>query len=91
DEFSDKVDERRSDIEKRLQEVVDNFTASLNIPKMASQDDLSEVLRRLDAIEAKLNANTAETVKTVVEETTVAADKPKTTTKRTATRTKKTS
>ncbi len=87
DEFSDKVDERRSDIEKRLQEVVDNFSASLNIPKMASQDDLSEVLRRLDAIEAKLNANTAETVKTVVE----AEAKPKTTPKRTATRAKKTS
>ena len=95
DDFTQSVEDRRSDFEKRMQEMVDSFTASVNLPKMASQEDIEDLNRRLAAIEAKIDAQAAEEVKTVIKETTVVEDKgeekPQTAAKRSTTRAKKTS
>jgi polyhydroxyalkanoate synthesis regulator phasin len=99
DDFVDKVENQRGDFEKRWQEMVDNFTSSVNFPKLATQDDLAEITRRLDAIEAKVEAGTAAEVQAAVAKNAAAAEKKlpatgettgtKTAAKKTATRAKK--
>ncbi len=74
DDFVESVEDRRGDFEKRMQEMVDNFTASVNIPKMATTEEMTEITRRLEAIEAKLGITTAEEVKTAVEKNAAAAE-----------------
>jgi len=99
DDFVDKVENQREDFESRWKEMVDSFTSSVNLPQFVTKDDLTEINRRLDAIEAKVGAATATEVQAVVAEKAAEAEKElpatgETTTakpaaKKTATRAKK--
>lgn len=94
DDFVDKVEDQRSDFESRLKEMVDNITSSVNFPRYASQDDMDQIMRRLEAIEMKLGANTAMEVQAAVAKGAAEVEKEvaaKTAPKKTATRAKKTS
>ena len=66
DDFVDKVENQRDDFESRWKEMVDNFTSSVNFPRLVTQDDLAEITRRLDVIEAKVGATTAAEVQAAV-------------------------
>ena len=94
DEFIDRVDDQRSDFEKRMREMADNLSASINLPKMATKEDIENVLSRLEALEAKVNGATTEKVQAAVEKTAAQAEEAvaqtKTTARKTATRAKKT-
>lgn len=93
DDFTDRVEERRSDFEKRMQEMVDSFSASINLPKMASKDDIDALNQRIAMLEAKLEQHSHVEPAPVAKETPAveAKETPKTTTAKRATRTKKTS
>ncbi len=95
DDFVDRVENQRDDFEKRWKEIVDNFTSSVNLPQLATKDDLAEITRRLDVIEAKVAQGTAAEVQAAIAQKAAEAEKElpaegKTTAaKKTATRAKK--
>jgi len=94
DDFVDRVDDQRSDIEKRMREMADNIASSINLPKMATKEDIEALMNRLETLEAKVNASTTEKVQAAVEATAAqveeVAAEVKTTTRKTASRAKKT-
>ncbi|MEO0583428.1 MAG: hypothetical protein AAF135_14480 [Bacteroidota bacterium] len=57
-DFVEDVDNRRSDVESRVKEMVDKFTESVNLPRLIDQDQYEQLVSRLDAIEAKLGIDT---------------------------------
>jgi polyhydroxyalkanoate synthesis regulator phasin len=95
DDFVDKVENQRDDFEGRWKEMVDNFTSSVNLPKLVTQEDMEVIMRRLDVIEAKVGANTVAEVKAAVAKNAAQAEKAlpaegdTTPAKKTATRAKK--
>ncbi|MEL6696821.1 MAG: hypothetical protein AAFP89_11285 [Bacteroidota bacterium] len=60
-DFVEDVDNRRTDVESRVKEMVDKFTESVNLPRLIDQDQYEQLVSRLDAIEAKLGIDTPET------------------------------
>jgi polyhydroxyalkanoate synthesis regulator phasin len=75
-DFFDKTEARREEMEGRFKEMIDRLSENLHMPHFASQEDIDQVLSRLDAIEAKLGLEKDA--------------EPKAATKKTATRVKKT-
>ena len=57
-DFVEDVDNRRTDVESRVKEMVDKFTESVNLPRLIDQDQYEQLVSRLDAIEAKLGIDT---------------------------------
>ena len=67
-EFVDKMETKRDEFEESLKEAADSMTSNMRIPQFATKEDISTLMTRLEALEAKLGvANTAE-VKAEIEE-----------------------
>lgn len=76
EDFLNSVDVKKDDFEGKLKNVADNVSETIKLPKFMTKADYDALLKRVDAIEVKLNKTSGEEVKKVV--------------KRTATRVKKT-
>ena len=67
-EFVEKMETKRDEFEESLKEAADSMTSNMRIPQFATKEDISTLMTRLEALEAKLGvANTAE-VKAEIEE-----------------------
>ncbi|MEZ4828354.1 MAG: hypothetical protein R3C61_18995 [Bacteroidia bacterium] len=59
DDFMDKVDVRKEEIESKIKDLAGNLTEGLNVPKFVSKEEFDALLKRLEAIEAKVGLATA--------------------------------
>ena len=81
DGFFDQVEDRKKEVEDKFTEITKNFSKSLNLPEFTTKKDLEDIVKRLEALEAKVGLGAKEEVKEVVKKSTTRAKK--TTTKKT--------
>ena len=78
EDFKSKVDERKEEVESKLKDFAASLSESLNLPKITTEEDLKDILKRIEALEAKVGMGNAEDVKKVVKKTASKAKKPTT-------------
>ncbi|WNJ21483.1 hypothetical protein [Pontibacter sp. G13] len=63
EDFFDKVDAKRDEMEQRMKEMADNFAESIQIPKMATKTEMQDLVERIEALEAQLTTKGKTAVK----------------------------
>ncbi|GAB4402304.1 MAG: hypothetical protein OHK0039_00110 [Bacteroidia bacterium] len=71
DDFVGQVEDKRSEMEVKIQEMIENLTESINLPRVVSRTDLDAIVKRLEAIEARLGIETAAEVQAAVQKNVV--------------------
>ncbi|MCB0843557.1 MAG: hypothetical protein KDD63_06680 [Bacteroidetes bacterium] len=70
DNFFDQVDDRKHEIEDKVKDIFGNLRESLNLPEFVSKGELEAIVKRIEALEAKVGVAKTEAVATeAVEET----------------------
>lgn len=75
DDFKDKVDVRREEIESKIKDMAGNLTEGLNFPKFVSMEDYQALLDRVEALEAKAGIAATEPKKAPAKKKTTSAKK----------------
>lgn len=56
DEFKQKVEGQKDDVETWLKKLADEVSASLKLPRMVDREEYDALLQRVETLEAQLNA-----------------------------------
>lgn len=65
-DFVDQVEAKRDEAESKMKEWVDSFTSNLNLPKLATKEDLADLVKRIEALEAHAGIDTRAEVEAAV-------------------------
>jgi polyhydroxyalkanoate synthesis regulator phasin len=69
DDFWSKVDNRRHEVEDKLKDFAESVTNKVNLPRVATDEDIESLVKRIEALEAKAGIKTAEKVQDAVAKT----------------------
>ncbi|MEM7655199.1 MAG: hypothetical protein AAF399_03650 [Bacteroidota bacterium] len=67
DDFWTKVDNRRHEVEDKLKDFAENVSTKVNMPRVATAEDIQSLVQRIEVLEAKAGVQTTQEVKEAVE------------------------
>ncbi|RMG74469.1 MAG: hypothetical protein D6722_02430 [Bacteroidetes bacterium] len=65
-DFVDQIESKRDEAEAKMKEWVESFTKNMNVPKLATKEDLADLVKRIEALEAHAGMSTREEVTATV-------------------------
>lgn len=75
EDFKEKVDVRKEEIESKIKDLAGNLTEGLNIPKFVSKEDFDAMMSRIEALEAKMGLGATDETKETEKKSTASEKK----------------